>query len=360
MKRNIFSLGRGLLLGVMAVVLLLGVLEEAKAAPYYQGKVIVFVVPSSAGGGTDVSARVVARHFTRFIPGNPSIVIRNIPGGGQLIGPNLVWKSKPDGLTLLAATAGNSMQNVIRPKGADFKLEEMPPIYAQPEGFIYFCKPGLIKEPKDILTAKGLVFGHNAPIAGGTSPFLFAKEILGFECKMVLGYQGSGPARLAFHAGESNISGDGTASYLPSIKPLVDKGEAVPLFQTGIMDAGGNIVREKAVSNIPTFPEFYNQVYGRAPSGPAFEVYKLVASMRTLNGIISLPPKTSAGVVDIWRKAAVTMVKDPKFLDDAVNPGATYLVGEDLISAFRAAIPRPAVVEYMKNFLTEKYGVRFD
>jgi hypothetical protein len=93
------------------------------------------------------------------------------------------------------------------------KLEEMYPFYGQPEGQFYVIKPGLIKEPKDILTAKGLIFGHNVPTAGTTTPFLVAHELLGFECKMVLGYAGSGPSRLAFLAGESNVCGGGTGGY---------------------------------------------------------------------------------------------------------------------------------------------------
>ncbi len=363
MKRNIFSLGRGLLLGVMAVILLLGLLGEAKAAPYYKGKVIVFVVPTGAGGGADMWGRAVGRHFSRFIPGNPVVVIRNITGAGGVMGTNLAYLSKPDGLTILVTTGNTPVQNITRPRGTDFKLEEMHPLYAQPEGNFYVIKPGLIKEPKDILTAKGLVFGHNVPVAGTTTPFILAHEMLGFECKMVLGYSGSGPARLAFLSGECNVGGGGTGGY-NAMKPFIDKGEAVPLFQQGVLDAAGNIIREKPLPHFPTMPEFYQQIYGKAPSGPAFEAYKLVMTLRTLaSQTLLLPPKTPAEVVNICRKAAIDMVKDREFLDDMERllPGGTHLFGEDLARIFPAGVSgKPETVKFLKDFLAKKYGVVFD
>ncbi len=362
MKRNIFSLGMGVLIVVIAVGLFLGMPGAAKAAPYFQGKVIILVGPSAAGGGTDMWQRMLSMHLNKFIPGKPVIVVRDMPGAGGVIGANYAFAAKPNGLTLFATSGNTITQNITRPKGTDFKLEEMIPIYASPEGCVYFIKPGLIKEPKDILTAKGLIFGHNAPTAGTTSPFLFARELLGFDCKMVLGYQGSGPARLAFITGESNVSGGGTAGY-NAWKPFLDKGEAVPLFQTGVLDAGGNIVREKSVPSMPTISEFYQQIYGKPPSGPNYEAYKLLVGTRTFSQILLLPPKTPAEVVNIYKKAVMDMVKDPKFLDDAerLTPNAVHLYGQEMERIFPSGVSgKPETVKFIKNFLTEKYSVVFD
>jgi hypothetical protein len=138
----------------------------------------------------------------------------------------------------------------------------------------------------------------------------------------------------------------------------------VLLFQQGVLDAGGNIVREKALpKNIPTIPEFYQQIYGKEPSGPFFEVYKLLLGTRTFSQTLLLPPKTPAEVVNICRKAAIDMVKDPKFLDDAERtlPGSAHWFGEDLARSFPAGVSaKPETVKFMKGFFTEKYGVAFD
>ena len=157
---------------VIGVVLLFAMLGEVKAAPYFQGKVITFIVPTSAGGGTDIWGRMIARHLYRFIPGRPTIVIRDMPGADQLIGSNYVWASKPNGLTWLVSSASTVTPNILRPKGIEFKLGEMHPVCSSPIGIIYYCKPGLIKEPKDIMTVKGLIFGHGAPTDITSSGFL--------------------------------------------------------------------------------------------------------------------------------------------------------------------------------------------
>ena len=70
-------------------------------ANFYQGKTITMVVSSTVGGGYDLWARLMARHIVKHIPGNPSIIVQNMPGAGNIIGANYVYGiAKPDGLTL--------------------------------------------------------------------------------------------------------------------------------------------------------------------------------------------------------------------------------------------------------------------
>src|SRR3970040_758801 len=70
--------------------------------PFYKGKTIRIVVGLSAGGGYDRAARIVSRHLGKYIPGNPEIIVQNMPGAGSVIAANYVWGvAKPDGLTLL-------------------------------------------------------------------------------------------------------------------------------------------------------------------------------------------------------------------------------------------------------------------
>ncbi len=66
-----------------------GVADQLDAAePFYQGKTLRVVVASAAGGGSDIVARLIMRHLSRHIPGNPTIIIENMPGGGEIIGVN--------------------------------------------------------------------------------------------------------------------------------------------------------------------------------------------------------------------------------------------------------------------------------
>ena len=154
MKRNIFSQGRGLLLMVIIVALLFGMLGEAKAAPNLKGKVIVLVLPTSAGSGTDITARLISRYLGKYIPGNPAVVVRSLEGAAGLMGVNYVYAAKPNGLTILLTDGKANIQNLVRPKGIDFKLEEMIPIFVFAGGSVFYARPGVIKDPKDLLTGK--------------------------------------------------------------------------------------------------------------------------------------------------------------------------------------------------------------
>jgi len=156
MNRNIFSIGRGLLLGIIAVSLLMGMLPDAKAAPYYQGKVIIFVVPMEAGGGTDIFRRFGILAPTQIHPRKSchcgaEYARRSWPDRCELCIPT----SKAGWPELVCLSGGTATANLIRPKGIAFRLEQMLPIYASPSSVVYYGKPALFKEPKDIMTAKG-------------------------------------------------------------------------------------------------------------------------------------------------------------------------------------------------------------
>src|SRR6185369_11861807 len=79
------------------------------AAPFYEGKAIRIIVGTAPGGGYDTYTRLIARHFSRYIPGNPTIIVDNMPGAGGLVSANHLFKvAKPDGLTMGHLSAGNS------------------------------------------------------------------------------------------------------------------------------------------------------------------------------------------------------------------------------------------------------------
>src|SRR3970040_1421577 len=73
----------------------------ALAQEFYKGKTVRIVVGLSAGGGYDRAARIISRHLGKYVPGNPEIIVQNMPGAGSVIAANYVWGvAKPDGLTL--------------------------------------------------------------------------------------------------------------------------------------------------------------------------------------------------------------------------------------------------------------------
>ena len=84
------------------------------AEPFYQGKTLRVVVASAAGGGSDIVARLMMRHLSRHIPGNPTIVVENMPGAGEIIGVELrSWQSQA-GWTHRAVCHRHADQSVDR------------------------------------------------------------------------------------------------------------------------------------------------------------------------------------------------------------------------------------------------------
>jgi hypothetical protein len=79
------------------------------AQDFYAGKTIRIIVGFPAGGGFDTYSRIIGRHFGKFIPGNPAVVVDNVTGAGSLVAANMIYKvAKPDGLTI-----GNFIGNLV-------------------------------------------------------------------------------------------------------------------------------------------------------------------------------------------------------------------------------------------------------
>lgn len=363
MQKRILFWFRWIFPVMIVFILLLGVLTEAQAAPFFKGKVIKVVVPYAPGGGTDVFTRLVVTHLKRHIPGKPSMVVRNMPGGGSLIGGNYAWHQRPDGKTVLVTSGTSIATNIYRTPGIEYYLEKTHPLYSTPIGSLCYAWSDVgLKKPADIMKAKGdqLIFGHIGP-TGGTGGFVaWAKALLNFEAKMIWGYGGSGDARLAFYSRESTMGGEATNSFNATMLQYLKKGEIVPLVQSGIFDDDGNIVREPAAPDMPTAPELYEKHYGKKPSGPIWEAYKLIVGTRTYGKCFTLLPKTPAKVVKIYRKAVADMIKDPKFLKDSkrLTPGAPHYHGKGLARTFPSAVSGPPeIVNFMKKYYKDTYNI---
>ena len=362
MKKRIFMLTRWLFPAVFILVVISGAVTGAQAEPYYKGKAITLINTSAAGGGGDIWARMVVRHLQRHVPGKPSIVVRNMTAAGGLVAANHVWHAKPDGRKILFGTGKTVTTNLVRPKGTEFKLEEMLPLYAAPFGVVFYFKPGIVSSPKDIVNAKGIIWGHGAATGGTSSVWIYSKAILGFKSKDILGYSGSGPAKLAFYSGESNAMGAGSDSYVAAYKIPCEKGEMVALFQCGLLDPDGNVIRDPSAPPIPTTQEVYEEIYGKSPSGPMWDVYKLGLTTRTYDNPIVMSPRTKPEYYKIMQKAFVDMSKDPEFIKTAklLAPSAVHLTGDRLTKGFAKQVAGDAkTIKLMKDFLTKNYDIVF-
>src|SRR5918995_6050957 len=99
---------------------------QAQAAPFYKDKTIRIIVGFTAGGLYDQYARILSRHMPKYIPGNPNIIVQNMPGAGSLTTTNYVSSvAKPDGLTLGMVGSGIYLDQLLERKEASFDMRKL-------------------------------------------------------------------------------------------------------------------------------------------------------------------------------------------------------------------------------------------
>ena len=90
-------------------LLLFPAVNSPAQAPYYQGKTITFIVGSGAGTAYDMYGRLLANHISKYIPGNPGVVVQNMPAAGGIVAANYAYGiAKPDGLTVVSINPAHS------------------------------------------------------------------------------------------------------------------------------------------------------------------------------------------------------------------------------------------------------------
>jgi tripartite-type tricarboxylate transporter receptor subunit TctC len=292
------------------------------AEPFYQGKSLRVIVASAAGGGSDIAARLMMRHLSKHIPGNPTIIVENMPGAGEIIGVNYVHnKAKPDGLTVLFAT-GTPISQLVELPGIEFDLLKMRIIGGSSESvaaFIRTDKTG-VKSARDLLNPKApLIIGGSGYGSIKDISMLAAMNLLGVrQPTYVTGYGGAGPIRLAYERGEVNFTQETAVGISRLVLPWVREGWTSILYQVGFLDGKGNLTKDPVWKEIgidaPSIAEVYRAMYGNDPKGPAWEAEKALVGGYSLTRMMAFSPKTPAARVTELRQAFQAMGRDPAFL----------------------------------------------
>ncbi|MFN4156700.1 MAG: tricarboxylate transporter [Paracoccaceae bacterium] len=306
------------LAGAMAVATALpGMAQEMKLSR------INATVPFAEGGGSDTLMRAVAPYLRKALPGNPTILIQNTPGGGGIPGTNRFVASAPaDGSAILALSSSLFIANVLEAPQIDFTLDQFVPVFIAPMAPIYYVSPSTgatgVGDVTGLKDAKLVFGGGRQDSADALTVMQF--DLLGIEIQSVWGIE-RGTSRIGFERGEFNVDHQTTAAFNNSVQPLVDEGKAIPFMAAGIIDPSGQIVRDPNFPEIPTFLELYEQVHGKPLSGPAYDAYLALMSAAVTTGkAIVLPATAPASVVDAYAQAFGAVLADPEF--QAANAAA--------------------------------------
>jgi len=293
---------------IIGLASLAGVSATAFGQDFYKGKVIRFVVATTPGGGYDTYTRAIARHIGRYIPGNPTAIIQNMPGAGHLIGAHYIYKrAKPNGLSIGVWNSANVLKQALGDRSVRFKGDKFGWIGAPVKGLPSCAIMGFtgLKTLKDILNSKKpLKMGATR---GGTTDDLpkILNLTLGTKFKVIAGYGGTSTIRLAMQRKELDGVCFSWESMRVTARSMLDaKGDEklIPFLTHG--DS-----QDPEVKDIPRLIEVVK--------GTNLAIVKAWLTQYNFQRPLTLPPGTPKGRLSILRKAFKSTLKDPKFLAEA-------------------------------------------
>ena len=227
--------------------------DEKAVANFYSGKTVRIVVGFSAGGGYDQYSRVIARHLSKYIPGNPAIIVDNMAGAGSIIAANHTFNAAPKDGTVIGNISGPIIleqlfgNSAVQYDMAKFRYLAVP--VSETYLMVAVRKPGITKFD-DLIGPKGKQLTIGA-IPGSTvehAPIL-VRDVLGANLKVVSGYKGTADVRLAMDAGEVDGFFNTWTSAKVTVFDKIKNGEWLVLAQLS-----DKPLRDLIVPNVPTIP----------------------------------------------------------------------------------------------------------
>ena len=304
---------------------------------FFKGKVIRIVVGFSPGGGFDTYARVIARHLAKHIPGNPTVIVENMPGAGSLIAANSIYKAaKPDGLTIGNWNGGLVLSQLFGLPGVEFDARKFHWIGSplSLSAVVGLSKATGIANMKQWMAAKKPAqMGVTAPGSNLYDVPKILHAAIGLPMNFVVGYKGFDEIRLAIEAGEA----DGAAPAWPSARSTwsraLESGQVVIVVQTGAK-------RSPYLPNVPLAVEFAKDEEARQLIRAGTD------STSSINRAYSLPPGTPVERVQVLRKAFQNTMSDPELIAQAKKSKLEIepISGEEVESAIADLFKLPPSV----------------
>ncbi len=315
--------------------------------PFYKGKTIRLVVATPPGGGFDTYARLITRHMTKHIPGQPNIIVENMPGAGHLIGANHMYRvAKPDGLTMGNFQGGLFLYQVFGRAGIEFDAPK----------FEFIGAPVVDNRACALTKASGITsterwLASKTPVKlggiGGGAPDDIARMLAAttaLPIQLVAGYKGTADIRLAAESGE--IAGGCWTwdSIRATWSKAVTSGEAIVVLQ----------ILSKPHPELPHVP--LAQSLAKTEEGRQLIRAGIQEPANYYRPYV-LPPGTPKDRVETLRKAFQETLRDPIVLAEAVKAKLDIepTTGEEMEKMVRGLFNlNPTTVAKLKEILSPK------
>jgi tripartite-type tricarboxylate transporter receptor subunit TctC len=317
---------------------------------FYQGKTITLIAGTTAGSQYDAHARLIAQHWGKHIPGNPDIIVHNMPGAGSLIAANHLYTvAKPDGLTITSIIPAIYFNQLAGRKEVRFDYAKFNWIGSvdRSDNLIYMRSDTPFKTiydvrraaqpPKCTATGTGTV-GHYMP--------KLLNETIGTKFEIILGYPGGPEMDLAVEKNEAQCRAFTNAAWFSGepYRTWWTKGFAHVLIQTGRK-------RDERLPQVPTLnelmDEFKTEETGR-------RLANVVLASGEFGRPYLLPPGIPAERLKTLREAFMKLMVDPAFLADIKRRGLEVepSTGEELEKLAKEVMAQPPeVIERMEKLM---------
>lgn len=322
-------------MGCIAAVAFAAPLAAQSVESFYKGTQVKLIIGSTPGGDYDLWSRIIGRHMTRHLPGQPAIVPQNMPGGGTIVAANHLYN--------LAAKDG-SVFGVFSRNLPGQAVLNMPNIKFDPQKFGYLGSPELpsriclavstsaVKSAADLFTRELLVGGSGAGTAPSFMPSVLNK-VVGMKFKVIEGYGGTNEIVLAMERGEVEGICQGYAAFSTTKPDWVKSGKVRILFN----------LERTPFPFLPGVPSIFDYVKN--------EEDRQILSFITIGSEIGRPYVTPPGVpaerFKALQDAFAQALRDPDLLSETKKQGldVTYRSGaelHDLITRMYAT-PKPVL-----------------
>jgi tripartite-type tricarboxylate transporter receptor subunit TctC len=320
--------------------------------PFYQGKTITLIAGTTAGSQYDAHARLIAQHWGKHIPGNPDVIVQNMPGAGSLIAANHLYNvAKPDGLTITSIIPAIYFNQLAGRKEVQFDYAKFNWIGSvdRSDNVLYMRSDSPFKTiydvrraaqpPKCAATGTGTV-GHYTP--------KLLNETIGTKFEIILGYPGGPELDLAVEKNEAQCRAFTHAAWFSGepYRTWQTKSFVHLLIQTGKK-------RDERLLQVPTLNELMDE-FKTGETGR--RLANVVLASGELGRPYLLPPGIPAERLKTLREAFMKLMVDPAFLADIKKRGLEVKpsIGEELEKLAKEVMAQPPEVIERVQKLMEK------
>jgi tripartite-type tricarboxylate transporter receptor subunit TctC len=278
---------------------------QEDVAAFYRGKTVRLVVGIGVGSGYDINARVLARHLSRHIPGEPTIIVQNQPGAGSLIMTNQLYVAGPfDGTAIGASFNGMPTTPLLQPAGVRFdptKLNWIGSTNRETQvAYVWHDTPA--QKFEDARTVE-TIMGAQAPGSTQYDYPVLLNRLFGYKFKVITGYESTPKIHLAMERGEVH----GTIANWSTLKAI---------GSTWLTEKKVRLLSQWALKRNPDLPDtpfIYDFISGE----PDRLALNLMLARLEYGRPFFMPPNVPSARVAAVRRAFAATMKDPAYLEEA-------------------------------------------